>query len=116
MPPPVQLGTVRSTAVPGVTTVPGAGLCVDTEPGSTHVFGCSTVPTVRPAATIAARALLSQSPSTSGTVALPRDTMTYTIEPAGSTVPPGESWEMTVPAGAGLLTVLATDAVKPCAR
>src|SRR5215831_15116706 len=101
---PLQVGMEMFTADPGATVVPAAGCWNCTISGSMQVLGCAIVPTVSPAAWIWATAGDWVRPRTSGTVAAPSDTVRLTGECIGSTVPPGEFWLMTVPAGARLTT------------
>ena len=100
-----QPATRMSTCEPRATWAPPAGSwnCTLNDrvvPELTHLLMGANVTAVRPAPLIACTAAAGCSPSTSGTVAWPSETVSCTGEPDGSIVPAGEFWPTTVPGGA----------------
>src|SRR5947207_472902 len=112
MMPDGRLSIVNVTVEPGATLVPALGLWSITWPGSRHCAVCSIWAT-SPTAVSAPVAWALVSPSRSGTVTAPREMVRSTGDPAGSTVPAGEFWSITVPAPAGFTTRVTVPVVSP---
>ena len=94
--------TTRFTAVPGSAVVPPAGFWLITLPaGTVASYAVVTVPTTRPAASIAASAVACVRPTTFGTPTgcTPSDTTRSTAVPGSAFVPPAGFWLITLPAG-----------------
>src|SRR3954447_8512313 len=111
------LATVRSTAVFLATLPPAAGLWSITVPASSEDSSCVTLPTRRPAPSMALRALSSVSPVTSGTdtFSLPLDTVSVTVVPRSTVVPVCGETEITWPLATVSENAFSTSGLSPSA-
>src|SRR5690242_6183507 len=111
--PEVPLSMVIVTVEPGATLVPALGVWPITCPGAMHRAVC-WMRVKSPTAVSSRVAWAAVSPSRSGTVtAGPREMVRFTGDPAGSTVPAGEFWSITIPALNGLATRVTVPTTSP---